>query len=144
MSATFVYNKALAQRQDPRTAMHDHWLAERTKLIEVSGIRKVFDLAASLKDPVNLSIGQPHFPVPEPIKRAAKEAIDKDYSGYTVTQGIAPLREKLLAAVRKEFPNQDRQLFVTSGTTGGLALALLATINPGDEVIFFDPYFGMY
>lgn len=47
-------------------------LAERTRLIEVSGIRKVFDLGKSLKEPINLSIGQPHFDVPEPIKAAAE------------------------------------------------------------------------
>ena len=44
-------------------------IAERTRGVEISGIRKVFDLAANLKDPVNLSIGQPHFPVPAPIKK---------------------------------------------------------------------------
>ncbi len=74
--------------------MHEHWIAERMRGIEVSGIRKVFDLAANLKDPVNLSIGQPHFPVPEPIKQAAKDAIDADRNGYTVTQGIAELRAR--------------------------------------------------
>lgn len=124
--------------------MHDHWIASRTASIEVSGIRKVFDLAASLKDPVNLSIGQPHFPVPALIKQAAKDAIDQDHNGYTVTQGIAPLRAKLLTDVHKRFPGKDRELFITSGTSGGLVLALMCTLNPGDEVILFDPYFVMY
>ena len=55
---------------------HDRWLADRTRKIESSGIRKVFELARSLKDPVNLSIGQPHFDVPEPIKAAAHAAIE--------------------------------------------------------------------
>jgi len=55
------------------TIMHKHWLADRMRLIEFSGIRKVFDLAASLKNPVNLSIGQPHFPVPDAIKQAVKK-----------------------------------------------------------------------
>src|SRR3989442_542641 len=55
--------------------MHENWIADRMKLIEVSGIRKVFDLAAHLKDPVNLSIGMPHFPVPTPIKEATNKAI---------------------------------------------------------------------
>ena len=49
-------------------------LADRTRLIELSGIRKIFELGRSLKDPVDLSIGQPHFDVPEPIKAAAKAA----------------------------------------------------------------------
>ncbi|MSQ96486.1 MAG: aminotransferase class I/II-fold pyridoxal phosphate-dependent enzyme [Gemmataceae bacterium] len=125
--------------------MHKHWIADRMKLIEVSGIRKVFELAGHLKDPVNLSIGQPHFPVPTPIKEAAKAAIDADKNGYTMTQGIPELRSKILADVRKRHPSQaDRELFLTSGTSGGLVLALTCILNPGDEVIIFDPYFVMY
>lgn len=125
--------------------MHESWIADRMRTIEVSGIRKVFDLAANLKDPVNLSIGQPHFPVPEPVKAAAKRAIDEDRNGYTVTQGIAELRSKILGKVRQLYPGgHDRELFLTSGTSGGLVLALLCTLNPGDEVITFDPYFVMY
>jgi aspartate aminotransferase/aminotransferase len=124
--------------------MNEQWIAERMRSIEVSGIRKVFDLAAKLTDPVNLSIGQPHFPVPQPIKDAAKRAIDGDKNGYTVTQGIAELRDRIHADLAKQYPGQDRAILITSGTSGGLALTLLCTINPGDEVIFFDPYFVMY
>src|SRR5437870_7544090 len=116
----------------------DSWIADRTKLIELSGIRKVFELGRSLKDPVNLSIGQPHFDVPEPIKAAAKAAIDSGQNGYTITQGIPELREKLLADATARFPHLDhseRDVLVTSGTSGGLVLALLAIVNPGDEVI---------
>jgi aspartate aminotransferase/aminotransferase len=129
--------------QEP--TMHERWIADRMRHIEVSGIRKVFDLAAQLKDPVNLSIGQPDFPVPAPIKAAAKAAIDADRNGYTVTQGIAELRAKISADLRRRFPgHSDREVIVTSGTSGGLVLALLCAINPGDEVIIFDPYFVMY
>jgi aspartate aminotransferase/aminotransferase len=125
--------------------MHDRWIADRMRSIEVSGIRKVFDLAAHLKDPVNLSIGQPHFPVPAAIKEAAKRAIDQDRNGYTATQGIAELRGKIAADLQRRYPAaRDRELFLTSGTSGGLVLALLSVVNPGDEVIFFDPYFVMY
>jgi aspartate/methionine/tyrosine aminotransferase len=124
--------------------MHDHWIAERMRHIESSGIRKVFELARSLKDPVNLSIGQPHFDVPEPVKAAAHAAIDRGHNGYTVTQGIPELRAKIEADVRKQYNHPDRQLVVTSGTSGGLVLALFCTINPGDEVIVFDPYFVLY
>lgn len=125
--------------------MHERWIAERMKSIEVSGIRKVFDLAVHLKDPVNLSIGQPHFPIPAAITEAAKAALDQGRTGYTLTQGIAELRSKLLERVRKQYPTKaDRDLFVTSGTSGGLVLALCCTLNPGDEVIIFDPYFVMY
>lgn len=120
------------------------WLADRTRQIEVSGIRKVFELGKSLKDPVNLSIGQPHFPVPESIRSAAKAAIDASQNGYTVTQGTAELRARLAVDVAARFPGQDRPVLVTSGTSGGLLLALMATVNPGDEVIVPDPYFVGY
>jgi aspartate/methionine/tyrosine aminotransferase len=124
--------------------MHSHWIADRMRHIESSGIRKVFELARSLKDPVNLSIGQPDFDVPESVKAAAHDAIDRGHNGYTVTQGIPELRTRIDADVRKRYNHPDRQLFITSGTSGGLVLALWCTINPGDEVIVFDPYFVMY
>ena len=94
----------MAERRDP-----DRWIADRMSHIESSGIRKVFELARSLKDPVNLSIGQPDFDVPEPIKAAAHAAIDRGANAYTVTQGIAELRAKILADVRRSLsPRRPR------------------------------------
>src|SRR6201995_724444 len=107
--------------------MNDAWIADRVRNFEESGIRKVFDLAKSLKDPVNLSIGQPHFDVPEPVKAAAHAAIDRGDNAYTVTQGIPQLREKIQAEVRRRLGHADREVFITSGTSGGLVLALLCT-----------------
>jgi aspartate aminotransferase/aminotransferase len=124
--------------------MSQHWIAQRMSHIEASGIRKVFELARTLKDPINLSIGQPDFDVPGPVKEAAHRAIDQGCNGYTVTQGIAELRQRLLQDVRRDYPHAGRELLVTSGTSGALVLALLTTVNPGDEVIVFDPYFVMY
>jgi aspartate/methionine/tyrosine aminotransferase len=124
--------------------MHEHWIAQRMRSIEVSGIRKVFDLARTLKDPVNLSIGVPDFDISPSVKAAAVRAIERGENAYTVTQGIPELRSKILAEVRQRYPQADRELFVTSGTSGGLVLALLCTINAGDEVVIFDPYFVMY
>jgi aspartate aminotransferase/aminotransferase len=124
--------------------MNDRWIAERMQSIQVSGIRKVFDLARSLKAPLNLSIGQPHFDVPEPVKAAAVAAIQQGRNAYTVTQGIAELRERIQAEVARLYPQADRPVLVTSGTSGGLLLSILATVNPGDEVILFDPYFVSY
>ena len=66
-------------------------ISQRARSIDASGIRKVFDLAAKMKDPINLSIGQPDFLVPAVMKDAAKAAIDADRNGYTVTQGIPEL-----------------------------------------------------
>ncbi len=124
--------------------MREKWLAERTKQIQASGIRRVFDLARELSRPVNLSIGQPDFDVPMPIKQAAIEAILAGHNGYTVTQGIPELREKIRQRVCQQLPHADREVLITSGTSGGLVLAILATVNPGDEVIIFDPFFVMY
>ena len=77
------------------------WLADRTAKFDSSGIRKVFDLAAKMADPINLSIGQPDFAVPDAIKEAAIAAIRGDKNGYSVTQGIAELRSEAASAGRR-------------------------------------------
>ena len=120
------------------------WIAERTTTFDSSGIRKVFDLAAKLKDPVNLSIGQPDFDVPVDVQDAAIDAIQSGKNAYSLTQGIGPLREALKSEIASKYSHPDRDVFVSSGTSGGLMLAMLAMVNPGDEVIFLDPYFVMY
>jgi aspartate/methionine/tyrosine aminotransferase len=119
-------------------------LADRTRAFDSSGIRKVFDLAAKMKDPINLSIGQPDFDVPEPIKDACIDAIRAGKNAYALTQGMPVLRDKLQASVDAEYKHADRKVFVSSGTSGGLSLAMWSLVNPGDEVIVFDPYFVMY
>ena len=97
----------------------ERWIASRMGKFESSGIRKVFDLARQLKDPVNLSIGQPDFPVPEPCRLAAIRAIEAGHNSYTVTQGLASLREKLGEQVAAKYPaHTDRKLLITSGTSG--------------------------
>ncbi len=120
------------------------WLADRTAKFDSSGIRKVFDLAAKMADPINLSIGQPDFAVPDAVKEAAIAAIRGDKNGYSVTQGVAELRERLQSQIDAQYQHADRRVLVTSGTSGALVLAVLAMVNPGDEVIVFDPYFVMY
>ena len=121
------------------------WLADRTAKFDSSGIRKVFDLAAKMANPINLSIGQPDFPVPEAIKEAAIAAIRGDKNGYSLTQGIPELRDEAASsALTSDIGHADRRVLVTSGTSGSLVLAMLALVNPGDEVIVFDPYFVMY
>ncbi|MBX9787751.1 MAG: aminotransferase class I/II-fold pyridoxal phosphate-dependent enzyme [Pirellulales bacterium] len=124
--------------------MSHPWIADRMRLFDSSGIRKVFDLAAQLKDPINLSIGQPDFDVPASVQQAAVDAIHSRKNGYALTQGMPVLREKLQALVDAEHGHADRKVAVTSGTSGALVLALWSLVNPGDEVIVFDPYFVMY
>src|SRR5829696_5646034 len=120
------------------------YISQRANAVDASGIRKVFDLAARMKDPINLSIGLPDFDVPEIAKTAAIEAIRSGQNRYTQTQGIAPLRERLRAQLSTEMGRDVGEVLITSGVSGGLFLAILATINPGDEAIFLDPYFVMY
>jgi len=124
--------------------MLEHWLADRTRSFDVSGIRKVFDLAANMTDPINLSIGQPDFDVSDEVKEAAVEAIRSGRNGYALSQGVPVLREKLQAKIDRRLGHDDRQVFVTCGTSGGLMLAILVLVNPGDQVVLFDPCFGMY
>src|SRR5437016_3530890 len=120
------------------------YISRRAHVVDASGIRKVFDLAAKMKDPINLSIGLPDFDVPKIVKNAAIEAIRAGSNRYTQTQGIAPLREKLRAELTKEFGRDLGEVLITSGVSGGLFLAILAVIDPGDEAIFLDPFFVMY
>ncbi|MEZ6044819.1 MAG: aminotransferase class I/II-fold pyridoxal phosphate-dependent enzyme [Planctomycetaceae bacterium] len=124
--------------------MKETWIADRMHKIDASGIRKVFDLAANMKDPVNLSIGQPHFDTPQPIKEALYKAVDEGKNAYSQTQGIAPLLKRLQADVDKQYGQSNRKVFVSSGTSGALMLAISTLVNPGEEVIIFDPFFVMY
>jgi aspartate/methionine/tyrosine aminotransferase len=124
-------------------------LCDRARAIEASGIRRVFELGAKLADPINLSIGQPDFPVPDSIKRAAIEAIQGDRNGYTLTQGIPELRERIERELAHDLGwsfagASDPGVLVTSGTSGALLLAMLVLVGPGDEFIIPDPYFVMY
>lgn len=118
-------------------------LAARTGKVEFSGIRKFFDMAARIKDPCDLSIGQPDYDAPEPVKEAAVSAIRAGANRYTPSSGLPELRNRLAESVKRE-SGIDRAILVTSGLSGGLTLALLSVVDPGDEVIFLDPYFVSY
>lgn len=117
-------------------------LADRTIATDVSGIRKIGAMAMGLKDPINLSIGQPHFEVPKSVREAAKKAIDEGMNGYTQTQGM----QNLVTALQKNLGGhyQDDEVITTSAVSGGLNLAFLALLNPGDEVLISDPYYVMH
>ncbi len=121
-----------------------NYVSRRALAVDASGIRKVFDLATRMKDPINLSIGLPDFDVPDPVKEAAVESIRRGDNRYTQTQGIAPLRERLRADLSREMGRDVGEVLITSGVSGGLLLAILSIIDPGDEAIVLDPYFVMY
>jgi aspartate aminotransferase/aminotransferase len=120
------------------------YIADRTSKIDASGIRRVFALAASLKDPINFSIGQPDFDVPDALKEEAIKAIRAGQNKYSQTAGGDLLRRKIAERVKEEFGWERPAVLVTSGVSGGLLLAFMALINPGDEVIIPDPYFVIY
>ena len=121
------------------------WLADRTAKFDSSGIRKVFDLAAKMADPINLSIGQPDFAVPDAIKEAAIAAIRGDKNGYSVTQGVAELRKRLQATRRRRTrPRRSPRAGHLRHQRCAGAGRCWRLVNPGDEVIVFDPYFVMY
>ena len=124
--------------------MDDRWIADRMGRIDASGIRKAFEMAGALKNPINLSIGLPDFDVDDAVKQAADEAIRAGRNQYSLTQGAPELRSKIQEIVDATHHHADRRAMVTSGTSGGLFLAISAVVNPGDEVIVFDPYFVMY
>lgn len=118
--------------------------AERMGRIDASGIRKAFALAANLKDPINLSIGQPDYDVDEAVKAEAVRSIEAGQNAYTETWGIKPLREACSEYYQEHFGVALDNVMITSGVSGGLFLCLLATVDPGDEVLYADPYFVMY
>jgi len=123
-------------------------LSNRVNQIDVSGIRRAFQLGAKLENPINLSIGQPDFPVPEPVKQATIKAIEQDHNGYTLTTGnpllLDAIRTHLKDDVGWDLGRDDMDALVTSGTSGALLLSFMALLDPGDEVIVADPYFVVY
>lgn len=129
-------------------------LSARSSAVQESVIRRVFEEARDVKDPINLTLGQPDFPIPESAKRAAVAAILEDKNGYSSNRGIDPLLTKLAARLRSDVgwdvsatakgsPGQSG-LMVTGGTSGGLILAAMALLDAGDEIIIPDPYFVLY
>ncbi len=119
------------------------WLSKRVTNVRPSGVRKIFDLARTVKNPVDLSLGEPDFDIPDEIKEEGIAWIRKGFNKYTPSGGIPELREKLLRYLRgKGIFCED--VLLTPGVTGGLLLALLVTMNPGDEIVIPDPYFVLY
>lgn len=118
-------------------------LSERVSEIRPSGIRKIFDIACANPDGIDLSIGDPDYDVPSPIKAEAVYWLRNGFNRYVSTRGIPELREKLTAHLRAKAIHFD-DLLVTSGATGAYFLAMMALVGPGDEVLIADPYFVAY
>ena len=96
---------------------------------------------------VNLSQGFPDFPAPEDIKRAACEAINADVNQYAITWGAKRFREAIAAKTKWSLGldiDPEREVVVTCGSTEAMIATMLAVVDPGEEVIVFEPYYENY
>lgn len=125
--------------------------AERMQSIPFSNIRAVLEEADRLKAQgaqiVPFHIGRPDFDTPQHIKDAAKAALDQGLTGYTSNYGLPELRQAIaetLAAQNGIQVDPERQIIVTVGANEAILLAMLATLNPGDEVLVPDPMWLNY
>ncbi|HVV47561.1 MAG TPA: aminotransferase class I/II-fold pyridoxal phosphate-dependent enzyme, partial [Bryobacteraceae bacterium] len=98
-------------------------------------------------DAVNLAQGFPDFPAPVDLKQAAIRAIEADHNQYSITWGAKFFRDAIAAKYLRTYGlevDPEREVTVTCGATEGMAASLLATTNPGDEVIVFEPFYESY
>ena len=122
-------------------------LSRITRQFTESIIRDMTRVALRHPGSINLAQGFPDFPAPEPIKRAAIEAIQNDMNQYAVTWGITPLREGIATTARRYNgieADPDKNITVTCGSTEAMMASLKAIINPGDEIIIFEPFYENY
>lgn len=126
--------------------MTEALLAARTKQIQLPVFRQIAALAAQYKA-INLAGGTPDFPAPDAVKQAAVAAIEADQNQYALSHGVKALREGIAARIEQEHHlsfDPDTEITVCCGSTEAMAAALLAVINPGDEVIILEPAFTIY
>jgi len=124
-----------------------NYVSARVQSIPPSGIRKYFDIAATMDDVISLGIGEPDFVTPEPILRAGRESLANGDTHYTSNSGIVELREALGDHFQKLYSvkyDPDTELLITVGVSEALYLALEAILDPGDEVIVPEPCFVAY
>lgn len=127
--------------------MHRFRSAQRLGKIKSSGIRRLFDLAVNMPDVISLGLGEPDFVPPSHVLEAYKQALDEGKTHYTLTMGLPELREALARKVKREHGltyDPETEILITVGGTQAIYLALMALINPGDEVLVPDPGFVCY
>jgi aminotransferase len=120
--------------------------SEKAERFTESVIREMTRLA-NLHGAVNLSQGFPDFPAPEEVKDAARRAISADVNQYAITWGAKSLRDAIAAKFERLYGvpvDPEREVTVTCGSTEAMIAALLAFLNPGDEVVVFEPFYENY
>ncbi|MCK2001694.1 aminotransferase A [[Brevibacterium] frigoritolerans] len=125
----------------------EHLINPLVKDVQISGIRKFYNMVADIEGTISLTIGQPDFPTPMHIKEAAKQAIDNDYTVYTHNAGYLELREAASNYVKDKYRlNYDpaNEVIVTSGASEGIDITFRTILIPGNEVILPGPVYPGY
>ncbi|MGP4073682.1 aminotransferase A [Piscibacillus sp. B03] len=125
----------------------EHLLNQNVKDIEISGIRKFFNLVQGKKDIISLTIGQPDFQTPDHIKRATKESLDQNLTTYTPNAGVPELREAVSNYVKSNYQlnySPENEIIITVGASQAIDITLRTIIQPGDEVLLPGPVYPGY
>lgn len=126
--------------------MRDH-VSAKVNSIPPSGIRRFFDIAATMHDVISLGIGEPDFVTPEPIIKAGIDSMQRGETHYTSNSGTVELRRSLSDYLNKRYHieyDPESELLITVGVSEALYLAMTAILDPGDEVIVPQPCFVSY
>ena len=123
------------------------YLSKRVAGLKPSGIRKFFDIAATMKDVISLGIGEPDFTTPEPILQAGIRSLQEGETHYTSNWGKIELRQAIADNLKKLYGvsyNPADEVIATVGVSEALYLTMVAVLDPGDEVIIPTPCFVSY
>ena len=126
---------------------HRDVISQRVNQVSPSGIRRFFDLLASMDGVISLGVGEPDFVTPWHIREAAIYSLEKGYTMYTSNLGMPELRHELSRYLKDNYTldyDLDSELLITVGVSEGLDLAMRAILNSGDEVIMPDPCYVSY
>ncbi|MCC6602557.1 MAG: aminotransferase class I/II-fold pyridoxal phosphate-dependent enzyme [Anaerolineae bacterium] len=124
-----------------------NFISDRVAATPPSGIRKFFDIAATMKNVISLGIGEPDFVTPQPILQAGIDSLQRGETAYTSNSGTAELRHALSQHIHKLYKVQydpAEEIIVTVGVSEALYLVMTAVLNPGDEVLIPEPSFVAY
>jgi aminotransferase len=124
-----------------------NFVSQRISEVPPSGIRRFFDIAATMDDVISLGIGEPDFITPKPILEAGVRSLQQGETHYTSNSGILELRQVLSQHLERLYGvnyHPENEILVTVGVSEALYLALTAVLNPGDEVIVPIPSFVSY
>ncbi len=123
------------------------YLSRKVEAIPSSGIRRFFELIASLDGVISLGVGEPDFVTPEPFSRAAFQAVARGETHYTSNYGLPELRRAIARHLERLYGvryDPDSEIIVTVGVSEGLLLAAHALLDAGDELLCPDPYYVAY